>query len=250
MENSPPPSRRTRAGQRAAEDAEKLEEQRNFEACPYVMMVGKGEEVRQRHADRVHDERRRELDAIERGEGVPTVKKEVLVEENISDNCEENRQGSDQVEHADVDIKEEATDCDEEGDFEDSTFQHKNKLPEGSAVALEKDWFQEMELKEEEEQDQSSKYQVGEGGAGCEGLVLIDHDQVESVLNDAQAVKGSNGGEVDQIGQGEANNSGKGGEERANFDENQNKESNQDFTNNDTEDPEVEINLAGVRSTF
>ena len=102
------------------------------------------------------------------------------------------------------------------------------------------DWLQELELNEEEEQDQSTKYQVGEGGAGCEGLVLIDHDQVESVLNDAQAVKGSNGGEVDQIGQGEANNSGKGGEERANFDENQNKERNQDFINNDAEDPEVD----------
>ena len=47
-------------------------------------------------------------------------------------------------------------------------------------------------------------------------------------------------GEVDQIGQGEANNSGKGGEERANFDENQNKERNQDFINNDAEDPEVD----------
>merc|ERR1719167_2138905 len=125
------------------------------------------------------------------GEGVPTVKKEVLEEENILENCEENRQGSDQVEHEDVDIKEEANDCDEERHFEESTFQHKNKLPEGSAVALEMDWLQELELKEEEEQDQSTKYQVGEGGAGCEGLVLIDHDQVESVLNDAQAVKGS-----------------------------------------------------------
>ena len=137
MENSSPLRRRTRAGQRAAEDTEKLEEQRNFEACPWVMMVGKGEEVRQRHTDRIHDERRRELDAIERGEGVPTVNKEVLEEENILDHCEENRQGSDQEEHADVDIKEEANDCDEEGHFENSTFQDKNKLPAGSAVALE-----------------------------------------------------------------------------------------------------------------
>jgi len=246
MENSPPPSRRTRAGQRAAEDAEKLEEQRNFEACPWVMMVGKGEEVRQRHADRVHDERRRELDAIETGEGVPTVKTEVLEEENILENCEENRQESDQVEHEDVDIKEESNDCDEEGHFEDSTFQEKNKLPEGSAVALEMDWLQGLELKEEEAQDQSTC--VGEGGAGCEGLVLIDHDQEESVLNDAQAVKGSkkmsNGGEVDQIGQQEANNSGQYGEERAQLNENQNKESNRDTIINEAEAKEEVSALA------
>ena len=89
MENSSPPRRRTRAGQRAAQDVEKLEEQRNYEACPWVIMVGKGEQVRQRHADKVHDERRRELDAIERGEGVPTVKKEVLEEENILEKSQE-----------------------------------------------------------------------------------------------------------------------------------------------------------------
>ena len=70
MEHFSPPRRRTRAGQRAAEDAEKFEEQRNFEACPWVLMVGKGAEVRQRHTDRVHEEHRRELDSIERGEGV------------------------------------------------------------------------------------------------------------------------------------------------------------------------------------
>ena len=99
MENSSPPRRCTRAGQKAAEDAEKLEEQRNYEACSWVIMVGKGEQVRQRHADKVHDERRRELDAIERGEGVLTVKKEMLEEENISDECEENRHENDHIEH-------------------------------------------------------------------------------------------------------------------------------------------------------
>ena len=68
MENFSTPRRRTRAGQRAGEDAEKLEEQSNFEACPWVLIVGKGEEVRQRRTDRVQDERRRKLDSIERGE--------------------------------------------------------------------------------------------------------------------------------------------------------------------------------------
>ena len=147
MENSSPPRRRTRAGQRAAQDVEKLEEQRNYEACPWVIMVGKGEQVRQRHADKVHDERRRELDAIERGEVESSVKKEVLEEENISEECEENRHEIDQVEHEDADIKEETTDCDEEGDFEDCTFQYKKRLPEGPAVAMEMDWLQEMEMK-------------------------------------------------------------------------------------------------------
>ena len=235
MENSSPPRRRTRAGQRAAQDVEKLEEQRNYEACPWVMMVGKGEQVRQRHADKVHDERRRELDAIERGEVVSTVKKEVLEEENISEECEENGHVIDQVEHENTDIKEETTDCDDVGDLD------KNKLPEGSAVALEMDWFQEIEMKEEVGEEQEQSLCVGEGGAGCEDPLLIDHEQEESGVDGAVICSTNmpNGGEVDQIGR-EVNNSGQGGEERAHYDENQNKESNQDFTNNDTEDPEVD----------
>ena len=90
MEHFSPPRRRTRAGHRLAEAAEKLEKERNYEACPWVILVGKGEEVRQRHADKVHDERRRELDAIERGDGVPSLKTEVSAEENISEKCEGN----------------------------------------------------------------------------------------------------------------------------------------------------------------
>ena len=39
--------------------------------------------------------------------------------------------------HKDADIKEETTDCVEEGDFEDRSLQDENKLPKGSAVALE-----------------------------------------------------------------------------------------------------------------
>ena len=100
---------------------EKFEEQRNFEACPWVFMVGKGEEVRQRHTDRVHDDHRRELDSMESGKGVRTMKKEVLEEENILEKCEENRQESDKEENGDVDINEEATDCDEDCNFQDQT---------------------------------------------------------------------------------------------------------------------------------
>ena len=238
MENSSPPRRRTRAGQRAAQDVEKLEEQRNYEACPWVIMVGKGEQVRQRHADKVHDERRRELDAIERGEVVSTVKNEVLEEENISEECEENGHVIDQVEHENTDIKEETTDCDDVGDLD------KNKLPEGSAVALEMDWFQEIEMKEEVGEEQEQSLCVGEGGAGCEGPILIDHEQEEGGVDGAQAVIGSNmsnDGEGDEIvGQREVNNSGQGGEEEAHLDENQNKESDRDLINNEAEDPVVE----------
>ena len=245
MENSSPPRRRTRAGQRAAQDVEKLEEQRNYEACPWVIMVGKGEQVRQRHADKVHDERRRELDAIERGEVESSVKKEVLEEENISEECEENRHKIDQVEHEDANIKEETTDCDEEGVFEDCTLQDENKLPKGSAVALEMDWFQEIETKEDVGEEQEQGLCLREGGAGCEGPILIDHEQEEGGVDGAQAVIGSknmsNDGEGDEIvGQREMDNSGQGGEGEAHLDENQNKESDRDLTNNEAEDPVVE----------
>ena len=50
----------------------------------------------------------------------------------------------------------------------------------------------------------------------------------------------SNAGEVDQIGQQEANNSDRYREERAKLDENQNKESNRDIINNEAEDSVVE----------
>ena len=52
----------------------------------------------------------------------------------------------------------------------------------------------------------------------------------------------SNGGEVDQTGRQETNNSDRYGEEHAKLDENQNKESNQDIINNEAEDS-VEENL-------
>ena len=51
----------------------------------------------------------------------------------------------------------------------------------------------------------------------------------------------SNDGEGDEIvGQQEVNNSGQGGEGEAHLDENQNKESDRDLTNNEAEDPVVE----------
>ena len=75
----------------------------------------------------------------------------MLEEENILKKCEYNRQESDKEENEDVDIKEEATDCDE-----DCNFQDQNKLPGCAAVALEMIGLREMEMKEEED-----------GGAGA-----------------------------------------------------------------------------------
>ena len=142
-----------------------------------------------------------------------------------------------------VDIKKETTDFDE-GHFEDSTFRDKS-LPKGFAVALEMVWLQEMEMKEEVGEEQEQNLCVGEGGAGCEGPILIDHEQEEGGVDGAQAVIGSknisNDGEGDEIaGQREVNNSGQGGEGEAHLDENQNKESDRDLTNNEAQDPVVE----------
>ena len=97
-----------------------------------------------------------------------------------------------------------------------------------------------MKMKEEEEH-QSHSLCLGQGGAGFEDPLLIDPEQEESGLDDPLICSTNmpNGGKVDQIGR-EANNSGQGGEERAHFDENQNKESNRDFINNKAEDPVVE----------
>ena len=113
-------------------------------------------------------------------------------------------------------------------------------MPKGSAVALEMVWLQAMKMKEEEEH-QSHSLCVGQGGAGFEDPLLIDHEQEESGVDGAVICSTNmpNGGEVDQIGR-EANNSGQGGEEKAHYDENQNKESNRDFINNEAEDPVVE----------
>ena len=94
-----------------------------------------------------------------------------------------------------------------------------------------------------EEQEQSLC--VGEGGAGWEEPILIDHEQEEGGVDGAQAVIGSknmsNDGEgVEIVEQREVNNSGQGGEGEAHLDENQNKKSDQDLINNEAEDPVVE----------
>ena len=67
----------TRRGWKAKPEADKLEEQRILDEFPGVVMVGRNEELRQRNVD-AHDEKRRELDAIVRGEAV--IKEEVVNE--------------------------------------------------------------------------------------------------------------------------------------------------------------------------
>ena len=94
-ENSEPPGRQTRSATKAIEEAKKAEEERIFNEFPHKMMVGYNEEVRQRAADRVHCERRRQLNAIERGEGGGgdmTIKKEVVEEEEVEGEPDERRQ--------------------------------------------------------------------------------------------------------------------------------------------------------------
>ena len=86
MENPKPPEPRTRRACKDKAEAEKLEEQRILDEFPYVLMVGRNEEIRQRKVDKVNDERRRELDAIERRldaieRGEAIIKKEVVDEE-------------------------------------------------------------------------------------------------------------------------------------------------------------------------
>ena len=94
-ENSEPPGRQTRRASKAIEEAKKVEEERVFNECPNEIMVGYNEEVRQRAVDRVHCERRRQLDAIERGEGGGgdmTIKEEVVEEEEEEGEPDEGRQ--------------------------------------------------------------------------------------------------------------------------------------------------------------
>ena len=75
-------------------------------------MVGRNEEIRQRKVDKVNDERRRELDAIERGEAI--IKKEVVDEEEREAGREQELNNNTQVQsnevgvgQGDVDVKEE-----------------------------------------------------------------------------------------------------------------------------------------------
>ena len=119
MENPKPPEPRTRRACKAKAEAEKLEEQRILDEFPYVLMVGRDEEIRQRKVDKVNCERRRELDAIERRldaieRGEAIIKKEVVDEEEGETGREQELNNNTQVlsnevgvGQGDVDVKEE-----------------------------------------------------------------------------------------------------------------------------------------------
>ena len=115
MESPKPPEPRTRRACKAKAEAKKLEEQRILDEFPYVLMVGRNEEIRQRKVDKVNDERRRELDAVERGEAI--IKQEVVDEEEREQELNNNIQvQSNEVGagEGDIDVKEEVVEGEEE----------------------------------------------------------------------------------------------------------------------------------------
>ena len=128
MENPKPPEPRTRRACKDKAEAEKLEEQRILDEFPYVLMVGRNEEIRQRKVDKVNCERRRELDAIERRldaieRGEAIIKKEVVDEEERVAGREQELNNNTQVQsnevgvgQGDVVVKEEVVEGEEEGE--------------------------------------------------------------------------------------------------------------------------------------
>ena len=212
-ESPKPPEPRTRRACQAHKEAKKLEEQRLQEECPYVMMVGENEEVRQRTADKEHDEGRRQLDALMRGEGdVGEIKKEVMDEEE-----EELEKGSQELdaaqsdevgkENGDVTIKEEVSEGEEEGLLEVNTVGN-NLLLGGINVAIDMDLLRDLELKEEN--IGAGNLAVGrdeEWGAEQE-VIILDEEEGEVVPEDE--VEGEeiadqvvNGGEAEGEGHDE-----------------------------------------------
>ena len=156
-ENPEPPGRQTRRASKAIEEAKKAEEERIFNECPYVMMVGPNEEVRQRAADKDRDEGRRQLDAIERGEGGGgdvAIKQEEEEEEEPEERRQEPDallQQGDELGDGDLSIKEEISEGEEEEMLEANPVG--SILTEGQTVAIPTDLFQELELKEEEQDE-------------------------------------------------------------------------------------------------
>ena len=188
-ENSEPPGPRTRRACKAMEAAnlaaEEEEEQRIFDECPHVMMVGDGqdEEVRQRAADRIHDEGRHQLDAIlehlGRGE-LNIIKKEVEEEEEgpVGRGQElDALQKGGEVGEGDVSIKEESSEG-EEKMLEVNTARN-HMLAEGQAVAIPANLFQELEVKEEEVQDEGVHLAISGGGCGGEGTTEQRHKNLK-----------------------------------------------------------------------
>ena len=192
-ENLEPPGPQTRRASKAKEEArkakekaKKVEEQRILDELPHVMMVGLDEEVRQRGVDKVHDEGRRQLGAILRGEGGggnSTIKEEV-VEEDLDEGREELdalQQGDEAGEGVeDVAIKEEVS----EGEMFESNPVGSHELAEGQAVAIPLDLLQELQVKEEE-QDEGGHLVIS-GGLGEGGQARMETEAVFNLESTVQ----------------------------------------------------------------
>ena len=196
-----PPGRRPRRACKAIEEAKKVKEERIFNECPHVMMVGHNEEVRQRAADRVHDEGRRQLDAIERGEGGGgdlTIKEEVVDEEE--ERPEERRQQLDALLQQGGKLGDGNTIKEEVSEGEEAMMLEANPfgsiLTDGQAVAIPTDLLQELEVKEEEQDD--GGYLVIRGGEGegtlQEPILLNDEEDEAVTVNEAEGEE-----ETDQV---------------------------------------------------
>ena len=149
MDSRGPPEPRTKRGVKAKEEADKAEEQRILDEFPGVLMVGRNEveEVRQSNADKEHDERRRQLDAIERGDMV-IKEEEGSQDEERGWELEELQGEKVGVVEGDVSIKDEVVESEEERMLEESTSGN-NLLTEGQTVAIPMDILRELEVKEE-----------------------------------------------------------------------------------------------------
>ena len=192
-ENLEPPGPQTRRASKAKEEArkakekaKKVEEQRILDELPHVMMVGLDEEVRQRGVDKVHDEGRRQLGAILRGEGGGgnlTIKEEVL-EEDLDEGREELdalQQGDEAGEGVgDVAIKEEVS----EGEIFESNPVGSHELAEGQAVAIPIDLLEELEVKEEEQGEECSLVISESEGGGVEQEPILLDDEDEAFVAD------------------------------------------------------------------
>ena len=160
-ENSGPPGPRTRRATKALEEAKKAEEQQIVDEFPHVMMVGRKEDVRQRAADKVHDEGRRQMDSILRGEGGEgdlDIKKE-MVEEELDEGSRGQELGAFKQGDGDVSIKEEVPKGEE---MLEANPVNNHVLAQGQAVAIPTELLQELEVKDEE-QDEGGHLVLGGG---------------------------------------------------------------------------------------
>ena len=182
-ENLEPPGPQTRRASKAKKEAKMLEEQRIFDELPHVMMVGLKEKLRQRGADKVHDEGRLQMNAILRGESDGGIKEEVVEEEELDEGNQEldALQQGDEVGDGDVTIKEEVSEGEE---MLGENPVDKHVLAEGQAVAIPIDLLEELEVKEEEQGEECSLVISESEGGGVEQEPILLDDEDEAFVAD------------------------------------------------------------------